>query len=87
MKKNLLLIILLAFCITGFSQTKKIAHRSHSGKNATLIMNDDDNFGLPPTIKDTAKKVPLKKDTAVVQNVVTINKKSGRHTSKKKARK
>jgi hypothetical protein len=63
MKKIALLITLIAISSHGFSQTKKIAHRSHSGKDRTLILTTEDNFGGPAT--------PVKKDTVVVKKIVT----------------
>lgn len=46
--KNLLTICLLALTSIGFSQTKWIAHRSHSGKDAGfLLLEIPDNLGLP----------------------------------------
>lgn len=57
-------VILAALCFMGASsllaQTKKIAHRSHSGKNSTLIFTTEDNFGLPASAK--------KKDTVIVKS-------------------
>lgn len=44
MKKSLLLITMLA-SIYSFSQTKKIFHKSHSGKSTTLFMDSKNNFG------------------------------------------
>jgi len=53
----------------AMAQTKKIAHRSHSGQDMTLNYDGDDNFGLPAREYrdsmyrqkqvDTAKKVPI----------------------------
>jgi hypothetical protein len=48
MKKILLLGVFLFIAIISFSQTKRIAHRSHSGKdNSFNIAAGMDNFGLP----------------------------------------
>ena len=44
MKKSLLLITLLYSCYS-YSQTKKIFHKSHSGKSTTLFMDGNNNFG------------------------------------------
>ena len=44
MKKTILLICLLSAGIT-FGQTKKIFHKSHSGKSGTMFMDSKNNFG------------------------------------------
>lgn len=53
-------LFVLAFCACtslAFSQTKRIAHRSHSGSDATFsLLTAEGNFGLPPSSSDTAKK-------------------------------
>ncbi|MBK6903604.1 MAG: hypothetical protein IPH04_12585 [Saprospirales bacterium] len=43
----LLLLFFLAASSPAFSQTKRIAHRSHSGQDHTLRFGGADNFGLP----------------------------------------
>lgn len=64
MKKIFLFGVLFTASFNVFSQTKKIAHRSHSGKNSTLILTTEDNFGIPTSAKkkDT---VVIKKDTII----------------------
>jgi 2-C-methyl-D-erythritol 4-phosphate cytidylyltransferase len=48
MKKILLLSTFVFISIISFSQTKRIAHRSHSGKdNSFNVTAGADNFGLP----------------------------------------
>jgi hypothetical protein len=44
---TLVLFFALAFSSVSFAQTKRIAHRSHSGADATLRYSGADNFGLP----------------------------------------
>jgi len=56
MKIIALLIAMVIFSATGFSQTKKIAHRSHSGKAASFSINGADNFGDTPEMVEAAKK-------------------------------
>ncbi|MES2589175.1 MAG: hypothetical protein V4622_09350 [Bacteroidota bacterium] len=47
--KNLALILFLLVNLFTFSQTKQIAHKSHSGRNQDFIAeNYTDNFGAPP---------------------------------------
>lgn len=45
-KMLLLLLLVAGTSATTFAQTKKIAHRSHSGKAATFTIDGRDNFGL-----------------------------------------
>ena len=72
--KNLIALVAFGalFNSAAFSQTKKIAHRSHSGKNTTFKIDGEDNFGLPSnsgnkTAKDTGAKktTPVKPDSAI----------------------
>ena len=57
MKKILLFVLIISVSPRLFAQTKRIAHRSHSGKNSTLVMTTGDNFGLPEhKRKDSAQK-------------------------------
>ena len=56
MKIFLLFIAMAVFSATGFSQTKKIAHRSHSGKAASFTICGADNFGETPEMVEAAKK-------------------------------
>ena len=81
MKKALLLGVLFTASVNVFSQTKKIAHRSHSGKNSTLILTTEDNFGLPAKKKNT---VVVKKDTVNTKKVIRKKKPVKKATSKLK---
>lgn len=47
---------MLLCSIAGFSQTKKIAHRSHSGKNSCFSLAGLDNFGETPEMNADRKK-------------------------------
>lgn len=64
MKKIFALCILFFIGASAFCQTKRIAHRSHSGKNRTLILTTGDNFGLPEHAK--------RKDTIVVKRTDSV---------------
>ena len=46
----ILLLVVLISAASGFSQTKLVAHRSHSGKNAGFTINSVDNLGLNPEV-------------------------------------
>jgi hypothetical protein len=51
---SLFIVFLLAAALALPAQTRKIAHRSHSGKPGTFaLLLDDDNFGMysPPRVK------------------------------------
>lgn len=64
MKKFILPTLVLVFaCTQTQAQTKRIAHRSHSGSDAHFSLSGADNFGNPPEdwktrhvpVADTAK--------------------------------
>jgi hypothetical protein len=44
-------LLLLCSSLFGISQTKRIAHHSHSGSDATFALGGDDNFGLSPAMQ------------------------------------
>jgi hypothetical protein len=46
MKIQVLLLAATLFALSASAQTKKIAHRSHSGSNRELDLSGDDNFGV-----------------------------------------
>ncbi len=56
MKFLIMFALILAFSATGFSQTKKIAHRSHSGSDATFSIQTPGNFGETPEMEAARKK-------------------------------
>ena len=68
MKKSILLITLL-YSFYSCAQTKKIFHKSHSGKSSTLFMDAKNNFGpgMAPVRYRTAIS-PIKLNYAVTQN-------------------
>ena len=73
--KKIGIFCLIAFAsFNAFSQTKKIAHRSHSGKDNTLILTTEDNFGIP---------VYTKKDTVTVKKDSTVRKTTANNPAKK----
>jgi hypothetical protein len=55
-----LTVFVAAFSINAFSQTGRIAHRSHSGKNGVSGIQGSDNFGLPDG--ENAKRAKKKAD-------------------------
>jgi hypothetical protein len=61
MKQLILFVALMLASVLAFAQTKRIAHRSHSGKDHTFRLLGGDNFGLPE--KKPVKKVMSKKDS------------------------
>jgi hypothetical protein len=67
--KQLQLLLLFAvwiFAYSAFSQTQKIAHKSHSGSVATFTIEGDGGYGLPTQfyILDTVVKYS---DTCVIE--------------------
>ena len=78
MKKTSLFFIAIVISLGIIAQTKRIAHRSHSGKNNVSYGFGGDNFGLPPPSKKTADStstVQKKVDTIPVVNKVKPKKK------------
>jgi len=59
--KKVVLVLLLSGAVQVFGQTKKIAHRSHSGSDASFDMDSEDNFGLYPAYKKQEKDSTVKK--------------------------
>lgn len=65
--KNVLFISGMLFFSFTFSQTKEIAHKSHSGTSDTYNPNDYvDNFGNPPEVRENIKKVTYYKKNCVI---------------------
>ena len=63
MKHILFLAFAMAFAYSSSAQTKMIAHRSHSGSDATFSLRGLDNFGYVPPMKEI-KPIEPTKDTA-----------------------
>ena len=59
-----------------FAQTKKIAHRSHSGQDIALDYDGEDNFGLPSHYRDSTFRKREKQDTATKKPAIESTKKS-----------
>ena len=72
MKKIFFLAAFLFIALISFSQTKRIAHRSHSGKDNTFsILAGADNFGLPvPDSVKTKNKNKNKNKTKPVKDTL-----------------
>lgn len=87
MKKLLLLsTLLLVFGSAASAQTKRIAHRSHSGSNATFSMNEgDDNYGLPPGYEKMRMEQQRKNDSIKKANADSAAKAKADSQSKKPA--
>ena len=62
--------ITVLFCAVGFSQTKKIQHKSHAGNMDELTINNNGNIGrfIDPTPKKLKKKVKV--DTLTKQAMI-----------------
>ena len=78
MKKISLFLIAFAISSGLMAQTKRIAHRSHSGSNSNNYGFGGDNFGLPPPSKkttDSTNTVQKKADTIPLVKKVKLKKK------------
>ncbi len=60
MKVLFSLVMIAALQITGFAQTKKVAHRSHSGSNHNFSLKSLDNFGETPEMIKAWEEQQLK---------------------------
>ena len=77
MKGIFVIIALLMLSIASFSQTKRIAHRSHSGKNSTFTVKSIHNFGeVPPHVLATMDSLNKLKVKSVKKPVTDTVKKS-----------
>ena len=59
--KAVIFIFLTLANVSIYSQTKRIYHKSHSGKATTYSVFGNDNFGLPNTKLDSVLKISDKK--------------------------
>ncbi len=59
--KLITVIILIVLSLSAKSQTRRIAHKSHSGKASTYSVFGKDNFGLPSSKLDSVLKISDKK--------------------------
>jgi hypothetical protein len=91
MKRFLVLFVLAGFSTAGFSQTKMIAHRSHSGSNSTFTLAGPDNFGETPEMAEARKKKELERARAdsaarkaVADSLARLNTKPKKIKSKNK---
>jgi hypothetical protein len=88
MKGILGIIALLMLSTISFSQTKRIAHRSHSGKNSSFTVKGIHNFGEIHEMrarKDSLNKVKI--DTVKKPVVDTAKKLTTSSVKKWKAKK
>ena len=92
MKKAFILLGFTVISLLGFSQTKRIAHRSHSGSDNTFtITSSTDNFGLPvpdstkKTKKDSLKSKQATKDTTAIKDSIKTPPRSTTDSSRKTA--
>jgi hypothetical protein len=84
MKKTILSFALFISLTSLSAQTKKIAHRSHSGKNETFrLKSSGDNFGLAPGNTTKPVKDPNTKKTDNTNHATSVNKNSSNQKSKK----
>lgn len=63
MKRIFILACIVFLCQMSNAQTKKIAHRSHSGSNKAFMINGESNFGVVRySLEDNKKRDSLRKD-------------------------
>ena len=86
-KLTLLLAAAIAFGSSAFAQTKKIAHRSHSGKNSSFTVSEEGNFGLPSDYKSKAVKDSSTKKTGAAKPDSSVKPKNTKASFNKKPKK
>ena len=88
MKPVLLIVVCIALSTACFSQTKRIAHRSHSGSNASFTLNGEGNFGLPSEAEMKRMLEERKKREAenkrIQDSIAKAEKKTGKSKMKNK---
>jgi len=67
--KNSLLLLILLYSFNSFAQTKKIFHKSHSGKSSTLFMDGNNNFG--PGMAPVRYRTPI--SPIKLNYILTVN--------------
>ncbi len=72
----------LFFSLNCFSQTERIAHRSHSGKNKNFKITGKDNWGIPSHVMEQR----LKEDSIALAKGDTLSGKSKKGFHCKKCR-
>ena len=78
MKKTSLFFIAIVISLGIIAQTKRIANRSHSGKDNIYVMDGGNNFGLPPSTKkttDSTKTIKTKLDSIPAKPALAKTKK------------
>jgi hypothetical protein len=87
MKPVFLFIVCIALSTACFSQTKRIAHRSHSGSNTSFRLAGEGNFGLPSEsalkrmVEDRKKREAENK--RIQDSIAKADKKAGKMKNKK----
>lgn len=87
MKPVFLFIVCIALSTACFSQTKRIAHRSHSGSNASFTLAGEGNFGLPSPAEMKRMEEERKKreveNKRIQDSIAKAEKKAGKMKNKK----
>lgn len=88
MKPVFLFLVYMALSAACFSQTKRIAHRSHSGSNTSFTLAGEGNFGLPSEAEMKRMELERKKREAenkrIQDSITKANKKAGKNKLKTK---
>ena len=88
MKPVFLFIVCIALSTACFSQTKRIAYRSHSGSNASFTLAGEGNFGLPS--EEAMKRMEAERKRREAENkrirdsIAKAEKKAGKNKMKNK---
>jgi hypothetical protein len=90
MKRISILACIVFLSQASDAQTKKIAHRSHSGTNKTFTAKGESNFGATPEMikrSDSLRRERLQKDSIskarITDSLKKANKKQKKASSKK----
>lgn len=79
MKQTAIIIIVLIFSFKAYSQTERIAHRSHSGKDNTFKVTGYNNWGETPAMKAEREK----RDSIMKAKADSVSKKMSKSTARK----
>ena len=89
--KILSLLLLMTFIsLTGFSQTKRIAFRSHSGSGQHFSLTGADNFGETPEMVEARKKKEAEAKRvadSIAQRAISDSLSKLKHKNKHKSKK
>ncbi len=89
MKKIFMLVLMVCSASILFAQTKKIAHRSHSGSDRTFTIKGESNFGATPEMirrSDSLRRERVKRDSIEKMRIADSLKKAAKKQKKTPAK-